>query len=233
MPRFLQVLRAYEDRSVRKTGHPVIADALEVIAVTAARDNEVLEMQWKEINGNTWNVPPEHRKFGRRKGTILERPITKSVQAAFDRRRARRSDQSDDALVFPSDKNGGKITLQSLSRFIRENLEWPNIQPHGFRSTLRDWMRAETNFDDILWKRQVDHKSGFAPGAGIHLLDKHLLEKRSDQTDQAYGHDPVLNRRRVVMEQYDDFHTPPPAKSVAAKPVDDKVVVPLKKRRPA
>jgi integrase len=205
LTRFLQKLRAYEDRSVRKIGHPTIADALEVVALTGVRVNEVLLMQWREIQGNTWNVPPEHRKkSGKRKRGIRPIPITKSMQAVFDRRQAQRTDQSDDALVFPSDKNGGKISVGSLVTFIRKSLKWEyKIDPHGFRSTLRDWKDNETNFDDILWKRQVDHSRGFAPGAGNHLL------QMADTTDLSYGHDPLLERRRVMMEQYDDFGTPP------------------------
>ena len=202
LPRFLEKLRAHQDRSVRKVGHPVIADALEVIALTAVRPAEVTQMQWREIDGDTWNVPPEHRK-GRRAGRddVRPIPITKSFREVLDRRRARCADPSGDALVFPSDKNNGKTGVGSFSTFIHNSLEWEYpISPHGFRSTLRDWRRAETEFKDILWQRQVDHRSGFA--------DDDDGARTGDRSGAAYGHDPLLKPRRVMMEAYDDFGTP-------------------------
>jgi integrase len=223
-PRFLRALRGYKDRSVRKTGRTTIAYAVEFIALTGVRISEVLLAQWGEIDEKTmtWNVPPEHRK-GRKK-TVRPIPITKSMLAVLGEMQKRRIDQSDDALIFPSDRNGKAMKTSTPAVFISSVLKWEiKITPHGFRSTLRDWMRSNTKFDDIYWRRQVDHASGFTPGVG-----NHLLQQQSDATDQAYGHDPLLDGRRVMMEQWDDYGSKP-----APEPKTGKVLKLSDKRRTA
>jgi integrase len=200
--RFLQAVRTYRDRSVRKTGRTTISLAVELIALLGCRISEVLRAQWKEFDfeSMTWNVPPEHRKFGKRKGRVLPRPITKSMLPALKEMQKRRYDQSPDALVFPSDKNGKVIKTSTPSTWINNTLKWKvKITPHGFRSTLRDWMRGETNFNDVLWKIQVDHRTG------------------RDASDDAYGHDMQLERRRVMMELYDEYSSKPVPEPKAGK----------------
>jgi hypothetical protein len=69
----------------------------------------------------------------------------------------------------------------------------------GFGRMLRDWMRAETNFPDVLWKIQVDHKLGV------------------DAADSAYGHDLLFERRREMMGRYDDYCSKPVPEPKAGK----------------
>jgi hypothetical protein len=83
--------------------------------------------------------------------------------------------------------------------------------PHGFRSTLRDWRGAKTHFDDVLWKIQVDHKRGV------------------DAADNAYGPDLLLDRRREMMNLYDEYGSTPPV----PEPKTGKVVKISDKRRTA
>jgi hypothetical protein len=60
-------------------------------------------------------------------------------------------------------------------------------------------MRAETNFPDVLWKIQVDHKLGV------------------DAADSAYGHDLLFERCREMMERYDDYCSKPVPEPKAGK----------------
>jgi hypothetical protein len=87
---------------------------------------------------------------------------------------------------FPSPRTGRRIKTSSVSAFVNTTLKWDiKIHPHGFRGTLRNWKRAKTNFDDVLWKLQVDHKHG------------------RDESDEAYGADMQLERRREMMTKWD------------------------------
>lgn len=190
--RFLHAVRSYEDRSDRKTGRMPITFVVELVALTGVRISEVLQAQWKEfdLNTMTWNVPAEHKKKKKRDRPV---PITKSMLAVLDEMQRRRTDPSPDALVFPSPRTGAEIKTSSPANFVSNTLKWEiKITPHGFRSTLRDWMRAETEFKEVLWKAQVDHQLG-----------------DGTPTDEAYGHDLLLEQRRGMMKLWDEYCAKP------------------------
>jgi integrase len=211
--RFLQAVRNYQDRSDRKTGRTNISYVMEFVVLTGVRISEVLEAQWKEFDRATmtWNVPPEHRKNGKRKGNkVRPVPITKSLDKVLDEMEERRTDPSPDALVFPSPRTGREIKTSSPANFIVGTLKWEiKITPHGFRSTLRDWMRAEVrDFKEVFWKAQVDHQLGDGTA-----------------TDGAYGHNLLLEQRRPLMQMWDDYCArpqPPPKKSGKILKLSDK-----------
>jgi integrase len=116
--------------------------------------------------------------------------------------------ESPDALVFPNSLDK-PFDPHNVTRFIRNSLKEPDVTAHGFRSTIRDWMRAETSFDDILWHIQVDHVLG-------------------DRTSQAYGHNKLLDQRRSMMELWGEYCAKP-----APEPKAGKVFKLSNKRRPA
>jgi integrase len=193
--RFFEALRAYEDKSPRDDGHTMAAYALEFVGLSCVRGGEVITAQWKEIDRDhmLWNVPPHHTK------TRIARsiPITKSMLAVLEKAHQRRRDASPEALIFPSPRGNMPMSVWTLREIIRR-MGWTNkkgtplFTPHGFRSTLRDWMRAETHFNDVLWKIQVGHKVGH------------------DKTDDAYGHDLQLDRRRAMMGLWGEYCSNPP-----------------------
>jgi integrase len=139
---FRQKLRAYEDRSPRKTGHTTIALVCEYQMYCAVRISEVLQAQWSEIDRatKTWNVPWQHRKKGkskRIKRPTRPVPITKGMQAVLDEMERRHPNHSDDDLIFPSDKTGRKYNC-SIPVSLIKRID-PRIGTHGFRTNLRDW----------------------------------------------------------------------------------------------
>jgi integrase len=213
---FLQKLRAIKDRSVRKTGHPMMALLIEALAYTGVRISELIEAEQGEFNYDTmtWNVPWQHRKNGKKKKAkrpIRPIPITPSFLRVLNKATAKRKQlnltDQDDALMFPSDKHGhiGKmIKTSSPSTFIKRNFPKLKLHPHGFRSTLRDWRRLRaSHFEDVCWKIQVDHKTG------------------NNESDDAYGPDLLMEKRRPMMTEYDKFiSNPPPPKAKAGNVAD-------------
>jgi integrase len=192
--RFMRDLRACEDRSLRKEGHQTIALLVEFLVLTAGRLSEGRLAQWKEFDlpSMTWTVPWEHLKSGRNHKTDLKRPITKPMLAVLEEMQKRRFDQSDDALVFPGPRSGRAIITGNMAVFVAKSLKWEiKFHAHGFRGTLRNWMRLQTTFKDVLWKFQVDHKVGVDP------------------SDDAYGHDKGLEQRRPVMELWGEYCSKP------------------------
>jgi integrase len=211
--RFMQALRAHEDRSDRKTGHPTVALLLELAVLTGCRISEVRLAQWKEfdLTTMTWTVPWQHLKMGRKHQRDLPRPISKPMIPVLEEMQKRRLDQSDDALVFPGPRSNKPITTSTISVFVASTLKWEiKIHAHGFRGTLRNWMRTKTNFKDVFWKIQVDHKVGI------------------DASDDAYGRDKFLEDRRPLMELWGEYCSKP-----APEPMPGKVLEMHKKRRTA
>jgi integrase len=71
---------------------------------------------------------------------------------------------------------------------ITKTLKWesdPPITVHGFRSTLTDWCHAQ-GFAPRLVQRQLDHVVG-------------------GKVEQAYGHDPMIEERRAMMQLWGDY----------------------------
>jgi integrase len=215
--RFVEKLRAYQytgRKFVGFKGRPPVALVLEFIVLTGARPGEVRQARWKEIDWDSmiWSVPPEHLKMGHFHGKTKQVPITKPMLAVLEHakqiaypqtsakkygehvkvfERARHApDQSPDALIFPN-LNNEVFDDPHFARFMRAEMKVRNGTPHGFRSTLRDWMRAETQFKEVLWKIQVDHIVG------------------DDKSDQSYGHDKLLDQRRAMMELWGEYCSKP------------------------
>jgi integrase len=218
-PRFMEKLRAYRWGGLfkRYEGRPPIALWLELLILSSVRNSEVRLARWGEFDFERmiWNVPAEHQKVGGRE--VKQIPITKPMLAVLEEAkniaypkiqspkhsprkkherpqifpRARHTpDQSPEALVLPNSVNKPFDPVY-VARFIREGLKEKNVTPHGFRSTIRDWMRAETDFKDILWKIQVGHAIG------------------ENKSDRSYGHDPLLEQRREMFERWGEFCSKP------------------------
>ena len=180
--------------------------------LTAARGSEVRKTRWKQIDPNrmVWTVPWQHLKGGHIHHTDLERPITKPMQAVIEEMQKRCLDPSPDAFVFPAQwAKDGMLNRANFNQFIREQLGWEiDITNHGFRSTIKDWCRAN-KFPDVWYEIQVDHALG-------------------NKVGQAYGHDKLLEQRRGMMEVWGEYCSKP-----ALVPQVGTVVNIADKRRPA
>jgi integrase len=198
--RFLDATRRYEDRSERKTGRANVSLWLEFVVLTGVRISEVRLSQWSEFNRDemAWNVPPGHRKTGFKTGEIRAVPITRPMLAVLDEMQRRRTDPSDDALVFPSPGSNQEMAVSTIMRHIRKSLKWPiKVHAHGFRTTLNAWRQANTDYSEEDIKPQFDHLP-------------------QGKVAQAYHPNQITPRRRQMMEAWGAFceRTEPPAGNV-------------------
>jgi integrase len=188
VPRFMVRLRIC---------NTVLARLIEFQVLTGVRTNEVRLATLGEfdLENMVWTVPWQHLKKGKTHQRNKLVPITSSMLRVLRRIQWFRRDQSPNALVFAR-PDGGPYNKTQCSLFIRTVLKWDERVPcpdgvmrlpvpHGFRSTLRDWCRVNRQ-EDLLWKFQTDHVTG-------------------DKSDQAYGHDRLLEQRRIMMTAYNDF----------------------------
>jgi integrase len=219
-PKFLQQhLRKHHYRrpwrvGVGPDGRPINAYMIELALLTATRVGEIISAEWQEIDQvtMTWTVPWEHTKR-KEPGHPHRMPITRSMAAIFGLMQQIRTDASPQAPIFPSHhkrwaqshRRVGSQTLMRVARQLSPELG-QKFTNHGFRSTFKDWCKA-TGKPDAWYKEQVHHKE-------------------ENKTEQAYGHDDLLEQRRAMMAQWDGYlnTAPPPAKEANN-------VVALSKRR--
>jgi integrase len=188
--RFLRAVRAYEDRSVRRRGHSDVALSLEFVVLTGVRFGEARLARWKQfdIPHMVWNVPHKNTKTGYMKSDDdppRQIPITPAMLAVIEKMQRRGGcNLWPDAYLFPSPdfspRGTAPLNKDVLSNFVRRSIKWNiKLTPHGFRSTLVDWARAN-NYPQYLWDIQLDHVLG-------------------NKVGQSYGHDKLIEERRKMM----------------------------------
>lgn len=150
--------------------------ALRLVILTAMRPGPVRFMRLDQIDGDVWTILGEGMK-GRRDATPDFRVPLSSVALAVlneAKRHAR------NGVVFPSVRKG-VLSDATMSRLMeRRGLA---ARPHGFRSSLRDWLAEATDTPHDIAETCMGHKVGS------------LVERAYRRTD-------FLEQRRVVMERW-------------------------------
>ncbi len=154
--------------------------ALELLVLTAARSGEIRGMSWSEVDlmGALWIIPAERMK-AKREHVV---PLTKRAVEILNDRLTHRVAASD--LVFPGRdlrKPMSDMTLQMALR--RMGLDF---DPHGFRSSFRDWVADATSFPGDLAEAALAHIKGNA-------------------TERAYARSTMLDKRRQMMNAWGAF----------------------------
>jgi len=218
----MQALRAYEDRSCRTQGRPNVALWLEFVILTGVRISEARLATWEQIDvkNATWIVPAENHKIGSITGEPHLVPITKPMWAILMEMERRKPDHAPDALIFSSPRTqrgwrgngsswrdeGRAFEVNTVARFVR-HLEWETeVTPHGFRSTLTDWCRANEYSKDFI-DAQVGHI-------------------QHGKVAQAYARDQLVNQRRPMMERWGEY-----CSQLTPEPIEDGNVESLAEQR--
>ncbi|WP_417606664.1 tyrosine-type recombinase/integrase [Primorskyibacter flagellatus] len=174
-PRWFTALRAREGFGAR---------ALEFLALTATRSQEVRGALWDEIDLDKalWIIPAARMKMDR------EHRVPLSVEAVTMLQALPRMDGN--PLVFPAAR-GGQLSDMTLSAAMkrmhkadieaggagftdRENKR-PAV-PHGLRSTFRDWVAERTTYPGDMAEVALAHRISNAVEASYRRGD--MIEKR-------------------------------------------------------
>lgn len=154
------------------------AKAMTFTILTACRTNEVLAASWDEIDfdANTWTIPGERMKS--------ERPhrVPLSKQAITLLEQLPRVE----GWLFPSVMYGKHLSNMAMLNLMNRQLKRPDLTVHGFRSTFRDWVAEQTNYQREL-----------AEAALAHVL--------GDKTEAAYQRGDMLEKRAELMQAWADF----------------------------
>lgn len=154
--------------------------AFEFLILTAARSGEVRGALWSEIDltERTWTIPAERMKAD------VEHVVPLSDAALGVLRRARVHKEDDNDLVFPGTRHGKPMSDMTLTKICRD--AEIDAVPHGFRSSFRDWVSEETDFD-----RDV------AEMALAHTI--------ANPVEAAYRRGKLLQKRRKLMDLWAEY----------------------------
>jgi integrase len=168
--------------------------ALEFLALTAARSQEVRGALWDEIDleRGTWIIPAARMKMGREHRVPLPAAAKNLLQALP------RLPGGD--LVFPAPRGGelSDMTLSAAMRrlheadvenggqgFVDRTSKRPAV-PHGLRSTFRDWVAERTTYPGEMAKVALAHQV-------------------SNAVEAAYRRGDMIEKRRAMMEAWATF----------------------------
>jgi integrase len=150
------------------------------LILTAARSGEIRLAVWSEVDleKGLWTIPAERMKADR--AHVV--PLSPSAIAVFKRASAFREPRCD--LVFPGVRAGKPLSDMTLTKICRDM--GIAAVPHGFRSSFRDWVAEETEFD----------------GAIAEMALAHAIENK---VEAAYRRGNLLEKRRRLMDAWGGY----------------------------
>jgi integrase len=171
IPTFVQQLRAVQ----HEAASPCV---IEFILLTAARESEVCEMRWGEVNWaeQVWTLPAS-----RSKSNVEHRvPLSNRAVALLARQRGPNGfgvRPDPDGYVWPSLDRDGHINGKSVYKYLVKTMG-VEATIHGLRATFRTWAGNETNFDRVTCELALAHAAGDAVELAYRRGDE--LVKRRD-----------------------------------------------------
>jgi integrase len=183
--------------AILKTRKGLAARAVEFLALTAARSNEIRLAIWDEIRleENLWIIPGARMKM-RREHRVPLTPQMITLLSSLPR-------MAESDLIFPSTQSGpmSDMTLSAVMRRMHADetnadrkgwvdpiLKRPAV-PHGVRSTFRDWVAESTQYPGDMAEIALAHKVGGA-------------------VERAYRRGDMLEKRRQMMVDWGAFLSP-------------------------
>lgn len=159
----------------------ISAKALAFTILTAARSGETRGARANEIDFSAalWIVPAERTKSNREHRVPLAPSTLAILRSLF------LSNSSDDRLLFPNPR-GKMLSDTAMRKYLQEDMKQPTLTVHGFRSSFRDWAAEQTNFPR-------------------ELAEASLAHSLRDKTEAAYQRGDMLDRRRRLMDAWDQY----------------------------
>ena len=159
---------------------PISRLALEFLVLTASRTKEVLEAPWSEIDEGKklWVLPVERTKTTREHRVPITARMTEILREA-------KSLSADSELIFPSPTTARSLSYNTLLHVLQKRVG-SKATVHGFRSSFKDWTAETTNFPNEVSEMALSHKI-------------------SNSVEAAYRRGDLLEKRRELMNAWEDF----------------------------
>lgn len=157
--------------------------AFEALILTAARSGEIRQAVWSELDleARLWTIPAARMKSDREHVV----PLSDAAIDVFKRASAHKEARSE--LVFPGMRAGKPMSDMTLNKICRD-MEVAAV-PHGFRSTFRDWVSEETEFDGDIAEMALAHTI-------------------QNKVEAAYRRGNLLEKRRRLMDAWSKYCLP-------------------------
>ena len=152
-----------------------------LLALTEDRSGELREAVWDDVNWEeaTLTIPAERMKSG------VAHIIPVPRQGMEILRLAESKPRHSKGTIFPPQRGGAVMSSGRLSR-IPKKLGLPFV-PHGLRQSFGNWAKEHQNPE-------------------YRLLAKiSLAHKVEGKADEPYFTTPVINKRRTMLQDYEDF----------------------------
>ncbi|VEJ46053.1 tyrosine-type recombinase/integrase [Bartonella vinsonii] len=155
--------------------------ALRLLILTGVRTSPLRHIHKDQIEGDIWTIPAENMKGKRDATTEFRVPL--STEALEILKQARLLSRND---FFFSATGRGPLGETCMSQYMKKTgLE---ACPHGFRSSLRDWLAETTD----------------APYEVAETILSHVV---GGQVERAYRRTDYLEQRRVYMDKWAAYVT--------------------------
>lgn len=150
--------------------------ALRLLILTGVRSGPLRHIHESQIDGDVWIIPGEAMK-GRKDATADFRvPLSSEALSVIDEARM----QARGGYLLPSIRRGVISDMTMGAHMRRENMEY---RPHGFRSSLRDWIAETTTTPYEVAETVLGHVVG-------------------GSVERAYRRTDYLDQRREIMEAW-------------------------------
>lgn len=155
----------------------ISAYALRFLILTVARTSEVRFVTTAEISDGLWTLDATRTKTA----TVHRVPLSSEVERVIATRPIMRGTE----LLFPTAR-GKSMSDATMSRMMeREGYE---ARPHGFRATFRTWVEECSDASYEVKETALGHQVG-------------------TEVERAYQRSDLLEKRRVLLQQWADFLT--------------------------
>ncbi|WP_375639944.1 tyrosine-type recombinase/integrase [Bartonella sp. MM55XZML] len=155
--------------------------ALRLLILTGVRSNPLRHIREDQIEDDIWTIPAENMKGKRDATTEFRVPLSSEAIKVIEQ--ARCISKSD--FIF-SLTGRGPLSHTMMAAYMRKN----KIEacPHGFRSSLRDWLAETTD-------------------APYEVAETILAHTVGGKVERAYRRTDYLEQRRVYMDKWAAYVT--------------------------
>lgn len=143
--------------------------ALRLLILTGVRSNPLRFLHLDQIDGDIWTVPADAMKGRRDETEPFRVPLVPVALAVIKEAKA----HARDGFLFPSVRKG-VISDATMSRLMERRCM--EARPHGFRSSLRDWLADTTDAPHEVAETILGHTTGGAVVNAYRRTD--FLEQR-------------------------------------------------------
>ena len=153
--------------------------ALRLLILTGVRSAPLRHLSEDQVVNEVWTIPSELMKGRRDRTTDFRVPLSTEALKVVEQAKS----HARNGYLFPSVRKG-VISDATMARFMeRRQLV---ARPHGFRSSLRNWIAENTDASNEIAETCLGHSIGGA-------------------VERAYRRTDFLEQRRILMERWSSF----------------------------